>query len=165
MHITATDVIAALGVIGLAYYCIETRRIRIAANAQLEALHTPCLTFAAMPRDANGAILDRDGARGMMILNFDEGDAMLHNIGNGPAVNIEYALTPLDGGIPRMDGYVSSIPPQARATLPISRNSLQSRRYECVKALLAILSNLQRRVKFFAAHCFAISVKHVDGCG
>jgi hypothetical protein len=71
------------------------------------------------------------GARGAMILNFHAGDAVLTNIGNGPAVNIEYLLT-AQGDPPRkLDGYISSIPPGARASVPIAGNTLQDRQFEC----------------------------------
>lgn len=126
---TLTVWIAIASVAGLGFYCFETWKIRLAAEGQLEAQRTPCLTFAATPRDGSEAILDMDGARGTMILNFVEGDAVLHNIGNGPAVNIGYVLT--SEGHPRLDGYVPFIPPAARASIPVARNSLQGRKYEC----------------------------------
>jgi hypothetical protein len=73
-----------------------------------------------------------DSIRGAMILDFDGGDAMFKNIGNGPAVNISYALTPLDTGRAAPDGYVSFLPNGVRCTVPISRNILVGRRYNCV---------------------------------
>lgn len=87
-------VIQALLFFGLIWYCIETRRIRIAATGQLEALHKPCLTFVATLREQTDAVLDMGDARGTLILDFDSGSAMFINIGNGPAVNVEYRLTP-----------------------------------------------------------------------
>jgi hypothetical protein len=118
---------------GLIWYCVETRGIRRASQAQVEATHAPCLTFHATPREAVEAILGMDDARGAMILDFDTGDAVLKNIGNGPAVNISYVLTPKDiGGGPRLDGYVAFVPNGARCTVPISRNILVNRHYDCV---------------------------------
>jgi len=76
---TPTDWIAIVGLAGLAIYCIETWKIRVAAQAQLEASRTPCLAFASMPRDGNEAALNMGGARGTMVLDFDQGDAVLTN--------------------------------------------------------------------------------------
>ena len=127
---TFADWITLAGVIGLVIYCVETWKIRKAAEAQLEAQRTPCLTFAATPRDGADAVLD--GANRTMILNFDAGDAMLVNIGNGPAVNIEYVWT-AKGNPPReLRGYVPFIPPGGRATVPVARNSLQGRPFDCL---------------------------------
>ena len=126
-----TDWIALIGLGGLAFYRIETWKIRRAAQSQLEALQTPCLTFSSAPRDGGDAILEMDGARGTMVLAFHEGDALLTNIGNGPAVNIEYVFT-AQGDPPRkLDGYVSSIPPGARVSIPVARNTLQGRQFVC----------------------------------
>jgi hypothetical protein len=117
---------------GLIWYCIETYKIRKISQVQLEAMHAPCITFHATPRNAVEAVLEMDAARGAMILDFDDGDAMFKNIGNGPAVNISYALLPLDAGRAVPAGYVSFLPNGARCTVPISRNTLVGRHYNCV---------------------------------
>jgi hypothetical protein len=135
---TASDWIGSIGLViqallfgGLVWYCIETKRIRITSAAQLEALQTPCVTFHATPRDGADAVLEMDGARGAMILNFTAGDAVFVNMGNGPAVNIEYSLVPLDGSRAQPGGYVSAIPPGVRASVPISRGAIAGHRYQC----------------------------------
>ena len=125
-------VLQVLLVLGLLWYCVETRRIRITAGSQLEALQTPCLTFWATPREGIDAVLEMDGARGAMILNFSGGDAMLLNIGNGPAVNVSYLLKPLGDARSTPEGYISSIPASARASIPIPRGILQGCRYDCL---------------------------------
>lgn len=137
--LTTTDCIAAFGLViqlllfgGLVVYCIETRKIRIAAASQVEALQTPCLTFASTPRDGNEAVLNMDGVRGAMVLDFHGGDAVLTNIGNGPAVNIEYVLNPLSDSQAKPEGYVSAIPPGARASVPIPRGIFQGHEYQCI---------------------------------
>lgn len=56
-----------------------------------------------------------------MVLDFHAGDAVLTNIGNGPAVNIEYELTLQDQPPRKLDGYVSSIPSGLRASLQVAR--------------------------------------------
>jgi hypothetical protein len=139
VFMTVSDWLAAAGVLiqlllfgGLVWYCFETRQMRIAAEAQLEALHTPCVTFVATPREGADAVLEADGARGAMVLDFIAGDAMLINIGNGPAVNISYVLTARDNAHGAPDGYVSSIPPRIRASVPISRSILRGRRFDCL---------------------------------
>lgn len=116
---------------GLIWYCVETQKIRIIAGSQLEALQAPCLTFWATPRDAGDAVLEMDGAQGAMILNFISGDAVLLNIGNGPAVNVSYVLRPLGDARSTPQGYVSSIPPSARASVPVPRGILAGHRYDC----------------------------------
>ena len=118
---------------GLVWYCVETRRIRITSEAQLEAMHAPCITFHATPRDAADAILEMGDVRGAMILDFIGGDAVLINIGNGPAVNISYTLTPLDfDQLAALTGYVSFVPRGVKCSVPISRNTLVARHYDCV---------------------------------
>ena len=67
-------------------------------QGRLLALHAPCMTFKATPRDEGDAVLEMHDARGAMILDFIAGSAVLINIGTGPAVNISYVFTPLDEG-------------------------------------------------------------------
>jgi hypothetical protein len=140
LFMTIADWIAAVGVIiqlllfiGLVFYCVETRRLRIAAQSQLEALHTPCVTFLSLPRDAAEAVLNAGGAQGAMVLQFVLGDAVLINIGNGAAVNVSYALQPSDPARPAVKGYVSLIPADnTRCTIPVPRGILQGHQYNCV---------------------------------
>lgn len=137
---TTSDWIATVGVLvqvclfgGLVWYCVETRRIRIASQSQLEALHTPCVTFRTTPRENADAVLDMDGAVGMMNVDFYQGDAMLMNIGTGPAVNVSYVLTQLDReNRLHPEGYVSFLPTGLRCNVPISRNTLRGRNFQCV---------------------------------
>jgi hypothetical protein len=135
-----SDWIAATGIfvqvlllLGLVWYCIETRRIRITSQAQLEALHAPCMTFKATPRNEADAILETHDARGAMILDFIEGSAVLLNIGTGPAVNISYVFTSLDeANIRRLDGYIPFVPPKVICSIPVSRVSLVDSDYTCL---------------------------------
>jgi hypothetical protein len=137
---TTTEWITAAGLViqvlllaGLIWYCFETRGIRIAAQAQLEALHAPCMTFKATPRDEGEAVLEMNDARGAMILDFIVGSAVLVNIGTGPAVNISYMFTALDeGNIMQPDGYVPFLSPHRFASIPVSRTSLVNSNYSCV---------------------------------
>jgi len=140
MTAKCSDWIAVAGIIvqvllfaGLVWYSIETWKIRITSQAQLEALHAPCMTFKATPRDEGEAILEMNEARGAMVFDFIAGSAVLMNIGTGPAVNISYVFTPLDeGNIMQTDGYVPFLPAHASASIPVSRTSLVNSNYSCV---------------------------------
>ena len=92
-------VVQALTLIGLVWYAIETRRIRRAAqrqvesslalikaaNDQVEGMSKPCLTFWGELRDASNAILQMDGATGNIIAQADQGGYVALNIGSGVA--------------------------------------------------------------------------------
>jgi hypothetical protein len=137
---TMSDWTAAAGIFiqvvllaGLIWYCVETRRLRMAAQSQLEALHTPCVTFLSIQRDAAEAVLNAGGAQGAMVLQFVLGDAVLINIGNGAAVNVSYILRPANTARPAIDGYVSLIPADnTRCTIPVPRGILQGHQFDCV---------------------------------
>jgi hypothetical protein len=132
--ITAAGVVVQVLLLGgLIWYCFETRGIRITSQAQLEALHTPCMTFKATPRNEADAILEMHDARGAMILDFIEGSAVLLNIGTGPAVNVSYVFTSLDeANIRRLDGYIPFVPPKVICSIPVSRTSLVNSDYTCL---------------------------------
>ena len=125
-------VVTTLTLMVLFRYAADTRRIAKSAEAQLEGLKTPFITLSTTPRDTADAVLDMDDAHGTMILRFSAGDAVLTNIGNGPAVRINYSLTPLDNAHPISNGYVPAVPPQEWAAVPIPRTLLQEHKYECV---------------------------------
>src|SRR5260370_41518365 len=82
--------------IGLVWYTLETRRIRLATQEQIETLQKPCLSFSTTAREADEAVLDMHGAVGAMIALCPNGMAQLENSGYGQAVNVRYALTPAD---------------------------------------------------------------------
>jgi hypothetical protein len=134
------DWIAAVGIIiqlllftGLVFYCVETRRFRIAAQSQLEALHTPCLIFLSGPRDPTEAMLDAGEAQGSMVLQFVLSDAVLINIGNGPAINVSYTLKPFNEARSPINGYVSVIPAgNTKCSIPVPRGILQGHKYHCI---------------------------------
>ena len=79
-----TAVASILGLAGLAWYAIETRRLRVishrqseTASAQLEGSVVPCVLFLEDPRQSGDAT---------------EGYLLLKNVGTGPALNIRYRL-------------------------------------------------------------------------
>ena len=77
-----------------------------ASTAQVEALHAPCLTIQAMQRDRADAVLDVDARTDMVLLPL-EGLVAIQNFGTGPAMNIEYAFTPLaQENRVRANGYI-----------------------------------------------------------
>jgi len=125
-------VVTTITLIVLFRYAADTRRIAKAGEAQLEGLKTPFIIFSTAPREAADAILDMDGAHGTMILRFHGSDAVMTNIGNGPAIEINYALTPLDGGHSISEGYIPAIPPEGSVPVPIPRALLDGYRYLCV---------------------------------
>ena len=100
-------IVQALGVLGLAIYCIETYRIRKtsqdqvtasqriiqAAMDQVEGLSKPCIAFSAQLRARGDAILQKHGAVGSLIVLDDAGNYVIQNIGNGPALNLKYFFT------------------------------------------------------------------------
>jgi hypothetical protein len=123
-------IVQALGVIGLAVYCFETYRIRKAsqnqvtasqkiiqaATDQVEGLSKPCIAFSARLRDGADAIMEMHGAVGNLIVNPDGGSYVIHNIGNGPALNLRYFFTRPD--VPDPDWrYLAAVLATARATL------------------------------------------------
>lgn len=124
-----------LGLVGLAFYAIETRRIRKAsedqvrvsqgliraAMDQVEGLSKPCLTLYAGLRDATEAIAEGHGAVGNTAARGEQGSFVMQNIGNGTALNISYRFL----GIPREDAarqhhrnYLQNILAGQRITMP-----------------------------------------------
>jgi hypothetical protein len=123
-------IVQTLGVIGLAVYCIETYRIRKASQDQVtasqkiiraavdqvEGLSKPCIAFSARLRDASDAILEMHGAVGNLVVNPDGGSYVIHNIGNGPALNLRYFFT--RPGLAEPDWrYLPAVLATARVTL------------------------------------------------
>lgn len=122
-------IVQALGVIGLAIYCVETYRIRKAsqdqvttsqrllqaAMDQVEGSSKPCIAFTAQLRDGADAILDMHGAVGNLIVLPDQGSHVIWNIGNGPALNIKYFFT--RGNAQRDWRYLPAVIATQRATL------------------------------------------------
>jgi hypothetical protein len=125
-------VVQTLGVLGLAIYCIETYKIRRAsqdqvtasqriiqaAMDQVEGLSKPCIAFSAQLRERADAILQRDGAVGNLIVLDDRGSYVIHNIGNGPALNLEYFFTRGDPNPAELDWrYLPAVLATARVSL------------------------------------------------
>jgi hypothetical protein len=128
-------VLQAAALVGLLIYCVETHKIRKASQNQVEvsqrlfkssmdqveALSRPCITFLAELRDGADAILEMHGAAGSLVARLDQGSYVIHNIGNGVALNLKYYIT---RGIPEFDQpkirtmrYMPAIPATARVTL------------------------------------------------
>ena len=92
-----TFVASVLTLTGLVWYVLETRRIRITSQEQLEALRRPCLVVSGRTRDLTDAVLRPDSS--LLVVAPHEGLLALMNIGSGPAFNARYQLTPLDDGV------------------------------------------------------------------
>jgi hypothetical protein len=92
-----------LALCGLVWYCVETRRLRVAAQKQIEisqdlitasmdqveGLSKPCLTLHSKLRDAKDAIMGV-GVVGNTEAEGDHGDFVVVNIGNGVALNVNF---------------------------------------------------------------------------
>jgi len=123
-------VVQALGLIGLAIYCVETSKIRKASQAQVSASQKlikaamdqvegslkPCIAFVATLRDGTDAILDVHGAVGNLVVHADQGNYVIQNIGNGAALNLRYFFTRPAVPQPRWR-YLPALVPPARVTL------------------------------------------------
>jgi hypothetical protein len=97
-------IVQVLGILGLAFYAFETRRIRKAsenqvqisqglikaAMDQVEGLSKPCLTLHSALRGAADAIAEIHGATGNTIAAAVDGSFAMQNIGNGTALNVRY---------------------------------------------------------------------------
>lgn len=122
-------VVQILGVLGLFWYVIETRKIRRtgqqqlqtsldlikAATAQVEGMSKPCLSFWGELRGANDVISEMNGAVGNIVTHADQGSYVIQNIGNGVALNIKYRFT-RPNREPH-ERYVPNLLPTAKATL------------------------------------------------
>jgi len=82
--------LAALGV--LVWYATETMRLRKAAFAQVENMAKPCLTLWAKLRDPADVILNTHGAVGGTVIEAHGAQFVVHNIGNGLALNVKYVI-------------------------------------------------------------------------
>jgi hypothetical protein len=91
--------------VGLFWYCVETRRMRkaaqdqvrisqnliVAAMDQVEGLSKPCLTMDSNLRDAADAIMSI-GVVGNTVAAEDKGSFAVRNIGNGVALNVNFNI-------------------------------------------------------------------------
>jgi hypothetical protein len=130
-----TLVVQSLGILGLFIYCIETYKIRKASQNQVETsqkliqasmdqvegLSKPCVIFWAELRDGADAILEMHGAAGNLVARPDQGSYVIHNIGNGAALNLRYYMSrnnpDLDMPNARRWRYLPAVLATARATL------------------------------------------------
>ena len=128
-------IVQALALLGLTVYCIETFRIRKASQAQvgasqkllqsslnqIEGMAKPCIAFWAELRDGADVILQMDGAAGNLVARLDGGSYVIHNIGNGVALNLEYYITrnnpEFDAPQNRGPRYIPTIPAAAKVAL------------------------------------------------
>jgi len=117
-------IVASLTFVALVWYAIETRRLRVAAQDQLEALAKPCLTLAMELRDPSDAILEMHQAVGNTTARGDHGNFMVHNIGNGVALNVSYRFRSLerDALNDLSARYFISVLPNQKATMPEPMN-------------------------------------------
>jgi hypothetical protein len=132
--------------VGLAWYTVETWKIRRTAQEQVETSQKPCLTLSAAERQVEDAVLGMGGTDSAQILYAPEGRLHIINVGLGPAFNVSYSLIPEDpnASIARPKGYLVHILLREFAPIPVARelisgnkwnflvnyDSLTGRRYE-----------------------------------
>lgn len=112
----------------LLWYSLETRRLRVAAQEQLEALAKPCLTLSADLRQPDDAILSMYEAVGNTIARSNEGNFAVQNIGSGIALNVRYVFNQLDtNGRKTSDDqrYLQSVAPGQPVRMPEPINAFQ----------------------------------------
>jgi len=119
--------VQSLALIGLMLYCVETHRMRQAAQKQLknsmdqlESYSKPCITFWSELRQGEDVILEMHGATGNLVARPDGGSYVIHNLGNGLALNLRYYVTrnnPQLDQDPERWRYIPTVPVNARVAL------------------------------------------------
>lgn len=116
-------IVQALGLAGLVWYTLETRKMRLAsqlqvtisqdlinaAMAQVEGLSKPCLTLWSGLRDGPDTVLEAHGAIGSTKARGDQGTFVVQNIGNGVALNVSYRMTRHEGNHPVNTRYIQNV--------------------------------------------------------
>jgi hypothetical protein len=105
-----------------------------ASQEQVEAAQKPCLVFSTTPRAAEEAILGMEGTDSAMVILCPGAQAQLENIGNGPAVNARYSLTPTNPAstVARPSSYLVTVLEGQKILTPIPRGTLQGNEWEIV---------------------------------
>lgn len=103
----AMFIVQALAFLGLVAYCLETWRMRKAAQEQVrvsqelisasmdqvEGLSKPCLILDSQLRDAFDAAISI-GPHGNTVARDHNGNFVVHNVGNGIALNVVFQFFP-----------------------------------------------------------------------
>jgi len=99
----------------LAQLQVSQKQVEV-SQEQVEAAQKPCLVFSTTPRPAEEAILEMGGTDSAMEILCPGAQAQLENIGNGPAVNARYSLTPTnpDSTVARPSSYLAWLIHQRR---------------------------------------------------
>lgn len=155
-------VVQILGLIGLAWYALETRKMRKAAEQQItvsqglinaamdqvEGMSKPCLALKTETRDGADTILEAEGAVGSLAVYSGSRFFVLQNIGTGIALNVRYQFLQLTGEENRLRParrYVQNLLPNGDVTtveattnfrgewqLHLNYESIGGRRYRSV---------------------------------
>lgn len=117
----------------LAQLLVSQKQVE-ASQEQVEAAQKPCLVFSTTPRVPEEAILEMGGTDSVMVILCPGAQAQLENIGNGPAVNARYNLTPtnLASTVARPSGYLVTVLSGQKILTPIPRGILQGNEWEIV---------------------------------
>jgi hypothetical protein len=128
-------VVQFLGLLGLGWYTVETRKMRKAAQKQVEisqdlikaamdqveGLSKPCLTIWSDLRDPADIILETGRAVGSTTARGDQGSFVIQNIGNGVALNVSYKFEQISvpAGQPRIrdERYVQNVLASQKVTM------------------------------------------------
>jgi hypothetical protein len=98
-----------------------TQKLLRASLDQVEGFSKPCITFWAELRDGADVILNLHGAIGSLVARPDGGSYVIHNLGNGLALNLRYYVTrnnpELDDPTQREWRYIPTIAATARVAL------------------------------------------------
>jgi hypothetical protein len=89
----------AIGLAALVFlirYTVETKKIREAAQEQVEGISKPCLTIWADLRNPADAILEMNDAVGGLVVHGVNSNIVVQNIGTGIALNISYYFKSLE---------------------------------------------------------------------
>lgn len=119
---------------GLVVYCVETHRMRTASQdqvkasqellesslSQVEGMAKPCITFWAELREGTDVILEMHGAAGNLVARLDQRSYVIHNIGNGVALDVRYYITRGDAEFDRAEGRTLRYMPYVPATAHVS---------------------------------------------
>lgn len=121
----------------LIWYASLTRNISVASQDQAEAGVLPCLTLATAPRQQEEAVLgELEGRVGAMVVSPRNGNVVLLNIGNGPAINARYQFTPINppqgANVIRPSNFLPIILAKETFITPVAHNALPNLQYEVV---------------------------------
>jgi hypothetical protein len=139
-------------------YAADTRKMAVAAIAQAEAVHMPCLTLRAMQRDFEAALLDENAKTDMVLFPMG-GQLAIENYGTGPAINVEYVFRQIPiGNRVDLDGYLPYLAQDKTFATKMPRNSVQGHEYELTISYASV-SGQKYRTNVTIKNCALVEYK------